>query len=334
MTQNKKVGVGILGGGFIAEKHAVATMQIENAELIAICDTNADKALEFSLEYDCKAYIDFEQFLADKEIDLVLVCIPSFLHKEYVIKAANANKHILCEKPFAIKSEECQEMIESAKKNNVILAVAQVLRFWPAYEKIYQMIHSGMIGHVKTLKATRLSQLPTWSQWYRDPAKSGGALYDLQIHDIDYIHYLAKSSVETMSAIGVKDDNNAWNEVITNLTMENGMIANIHVTNQLNCEYPFTMSFFARGDKGAIEFLYTDGINIGMSEQQKSRFTLFVEGKEPEEIVCSMDDGYKPQLAYMVDCVLKNQRVEKVPIEQSLEIIKLVENIQAVLENN
>ncbi len=332
MNKPKQVGIGILGNGFIAEKHAQAAMQVEQGKLVAICGRNQENLQQFIDKYPCTPYTQLEEFLKNPAIDLVVVCVPTYLHQEQVIKIARAKKHILCEKPFALSSQACQAMISSAKKEGVYLTVAQTLRHWPAYEKIKELVDQGAIGKIKSVKAARLCQFPNWSPWYKDPEKSGGALFDLQIHDLDYIHYLCDSSVAYSSAVGVRDENECWNEVMSSFVLKNGAVASIHVTNQLGGDYPFTMSLLIRGELGTLEFTYTDGLNIGMAENGKRELILYNQGKTPISVDFSKEDGYLPQLVHVVDSIQAGVPSRKVPIEQSLEMIELVEKLKNDLE--
>src|SRR5690606_15158750 len=113
----------------------------------------------------------YEEMLKRKDIDVVDICLPTYLHEEYITKAALAGKHIICEKPLALSSHAVKRMMEVVEEANVQLFVGHVLRFWPEYRAIKSYISSN-VEKVKIVHAKRLGQLPTWRDWFQYPEKS------------------------------------------------------------------------------------------------------------------------------------------------------------------
>lgn len=134
--------------------------------------------------------------LASADIDVVDICTPTHLHEEHVVAAARSGRDILCEKPMALTIESCDAMIDAVNEAGVRLMVAQVIRFWPEYQVIKEIVESERYGKVQWLSARRLSSPATWpwQGWLDEPAKSGGA-----IHDQDYIACLIGSPKRVQS---------------------------------------------------------------------------------------------------------------------------------------
>lgn len=145
--QTEKVKVGIVGLGLVSDSHIKAFQSHENAEVTAVCDLDEGHAKEVAKEYGIgKYYTDFDEMLKDQEINMVDICTPTFTHVPMVIKAAEAKKNILCEKPFCLNLEEGQKAIEAAKKNGVALAVEESYRFMTSLMKARELIDAGEIG--------------------------------------------------------------------------------------------------------------------------------------------------------------------------------------------
>lgn len=197
--------IGIVGFGFMGNMHFNNYAQIEGAEVVAICDIEENKLTgqagavgniegtghELDLT-GIETYTDAKEMLAKANLDTVSITLPTYLHKEYTIMALNAGLNVLCEKPMALNSEDCQEMVAVAKKRGSILQVGHCIRFWPEYAKAKEIIDSGEYGKVKAATFRRLSMTPNWAwdKWILDEKRSGGALLDLHIHDADFVQYL------------------------------------------------------------------------------------------------------------------------------------------------
>src|SRR5579862_5830578 len=173
--------VGVLGRGFMGQTHLKALRQIPDVEIAA--------AREIA------------QVIADPAVDAVDICLPTNLHAPVAIDALQAGKHVLVEKPMALDVETSHRMIEEARKHGRVLMVAQVLRFFPAYVALGEILRSGRIGPPRSAIFRRRCGAPAWGAWLTDPKQSGGGAFDLLIHDIDLcLHLFGKP--ETVSATG------------------------------------------------------------------------------------------------------------------------------------
>lgn len=211
------VRVGLLGFGGISKSHfrGYELLAKENAgiELVAICDINPEqfkKAEAINLDtgkgkYDLshqRLYTDVDDMLANEELDMIDICLPTYLHAEYAIKMMKAGKHVLCEKPMALSYEDCLKMIAVSKETGRKFMIGQCLRFEPLYTCLKDFVDSGELGAVKYMFFDRLSGLPRWGfeGWYRDEKRSGDCPFDLHIHDVDMIRFLV-GEPESVSAV-------------------------------------------------------------------------------------------------------------------------------------
>src|SRR5262249_50099556 len=120
------------------------------------------------------------------------ICLPTYLHKETAIAALKAGKHVMVEKPIALSIEDADEMVETARETGRALMVGQVLRFFPEFAHIKQVMESGHYGELAAIHLKRVISKPTWARddWFADTSKTGGAVVDLHIHDADFVQFL------------------------------------------------------------------------------------------------------------------------------------------------
>ena len=167
------IKVGVIGAGFAGSFHARAYAKTPGAEVSIIADQNEAKATALAAEVGARAETDADTILRDPTITVVDVALPTPLHPEYAIRALEAGKHVVIEKPLALSVEEADAMIDAAHRSGKFLMVAHVLRFWPEYIAIRKVLQSGRLGQPRIATAHRLSNLPQWATWFRDPAMTG-----------------------------------------------------------------------------------------------------------------------------------------------------------------
>lgn len=323
--------IGILGTGFIGSAHAAAYKQIEGVTLVAVADLNEEAGKKLAAEQNCGYYADAEQMMDTEKLDIVDVCLPTFLHERYVLMAFAHGAHVICEKPFTLTLKEAERMVSAAEKANVTFMIAQVIRFWPEYVRAKELYDQGTFGPIKMAYANRLAQHPNWTTWHRDVRKSGGGLFDLHIHDVDYMVHLF-GDVERVYAIGDKDKNDCWNHVMSSLTFKGGQRATIEGAFEMTENYPFTMSMRIVGQKASYEYSFVAGFNLENVGGAKRSAVLFANGKEPEVQKIDETDAYLVELRYFVDCITNKRPVERAMPRHSLYVLKVILAIQESLE--
>jgi D-xylose 1-dehydrogenase (NADP+, D-xylono-1,5-lactone-forming) len=168
---------GFLGAGMVASKAlAPAVKAAANANLYAVAskDIKRAQALSPTLTYD-----NYEALIADPAVTAVYISLPNNLHAKWAIKAMQAGKHVLCEKPFATTAAEAISMFEAAQVNQRLLVEAIWFRWHPRFQKAQELISSGAIGELKEITATFTFQNTTAGNYRFDPGAGGGALLDV-----------------------------------------------------------------------------------------------------------------------------------------------------------
>jgi predicted dehydrogenase len=331
LKESRMKNIAIVGFGFIGKTHFEAYRHIESAQVTAICTRDIVKAKGALQSYSGSIVTEFEKILEDNTIDIIDICLPTYLHKEYIIKAANAGKQIICEKPLTLTEESANLIVEAVSRNKVNLFVAQVLRFWPEYQAIKQYCETGKLANIEMVHAQRLGQRPKWSSWFQDPDKSGGALFDLHIHDIDFLFYLL-GEVETVYSVGAKNQYGAWDHIMTTVTFKSKCKAYIEASQSMPMGYPFTMSFRAVASDSALEFNLVAGENIDNLDESSHQF-FYYHNQKKNLIEVKEGDAFHNQLSYFVHCVENNQQNTVIPLRDVLYTLKLLKAIETSLEN-
>lgn len=220
------MNIGIMSFAHIhATSYADAIKRIPGATLTAIYDTNSVRGQQASEQYDVPFFANINTFLA-QAIDVVLVCSENVLHKEMVIAAAKAKKHILCEKPIATTVEDAQEMIAVCEQNGVQLSIAYPVRYSAAIRDVKQAIEAGELGEIVAIRSTNRGQNP--GGWFIDEQLAGGgAVLDHTVHMVDIMRWYLNSEATEVSAFA----NRYFTELQTDdagimtIVFENGVIA-------------------------------------------------------------------------------------------------------------
>lgn len=196
------VGIAIIGCGAVAEKmHLREYAHVKEAEIVACVDIVEEKAQHLAeLAGGAGVFTDYLDVLAFDEVQAVDVCLPNYLHAPVSIAAAEAGKHVLCEKPMATSTADAQAMIDAAEKAGVTLMVRQSTRFAPPYSRVKQVVDSGILGKINTLRGVHCHSgperwTPNFRWFFTQDLAGGGAALDMGIHICDYILWLVNRRV-------------------------------------------------------------------------------------------------------------------------------------------
>ncbi len=200
-----KIKWGVIGCGGIADRRTLPGMMLaDNAELIAVMDSNKAAAESCKEKYNAKyAFDNIEGLLALDEIQAVYIASPVFCHKAQAILAADAGKDILIEKPVGLTSAEAEEIADYCKNKGVKLGVGFMMRFHAYHQKMREIIQSGKIGEIVSARAQLTCWYPEMENCWRQDMKlsGGGAMMDMGVHCVDLIRYI--TGLEVTEAAGM-----------------------------------------------------------------------------------------------------------------------------------
>jgi predicted dehydrogenase len=318
--------IAVLGLGFMGSTHLKAWQNVPNAKLVAVFGRN-DRQLNGDFSHiqgnlggpgekfdfsEVAKYRDLNQLLADPAVDAVDICLPTHLHSATAIAALQAGKHVLLEKPFALTGEAADSVLKEAERARRTLMGAQVLRFVPAYKALTGALHAGSYGPVRSAFFRRRCAAPFWSTWLGDASQSGGGIFDLLIHDVDYC--ISVFGVPTaVSATGYEDLAGGIDIIMGHLHYDH--IPSVMITGGWHHKksYPFSMEFTVATDGGTFEY----------SSLRGNEVTLYAADGEMRQPDIEQIDCFEAELRYFTDCVTKGERPSLCPPEESAKAVKV-----------
>ena len=320
--------IGIVGTGGMGTVHYTNYQYIDGCRAVAVCG-NAEKARQWGLP----CYDSISAMAKAERLDVIDICTPTFLHYGQV-KEALAWCSVICEKPLALSAREAEELYAEAKKNGRHLYVAQVLRFFPEYKLLEQMIKEKTCGEMLDGSFWRLSAQPAWTSggWMTDRKKSGLVPFDLHIHDLDFVvgvFGLPRSSSYTAAQLPGEETAQQYRFLYE--FQEEGRP--VHVCAEAS---------WYRGN-----FPWTAGYRVcfahGVLAAQGGNAILYREGKEPETLDTSekrlIPTGinipptgvYLEELEHFLSCVRADQDSSVIRQEQVVGVLSLLEKVNEKL---
>ncbi|MCM3728997.1 Gfo/Idh/MocA family oxidoreductase [Neobacillus cucumis] len=297
-----------------AFSYAKHLLEFPEVEISAIWDEDREIGTEMANTFNCLYISDLDQLL-DSDVDAVVVCSENSKHKDHVIAAARAGKHILCEKPIATEVEDAKAMIDACEEFGVILQVAYPVRFAPAIQRVREYIRSGTIGEVVAINGTNHGQMP--GGWYIEKELSGGgAATDHIVHVMDLIRWILNDEVKNVYAeldtrfypIDVEDCG------MVTLEFESGVIVSIDPS------WSCPKAFPSWGDV-LLEFVGTKGTLSVDTFKQHSTYYNDVEGKVQH--LSTADDMDKGLIEDFLQSI-KEKRPPSITGEDGLRTLEVV----------
>jgi len=188
----KDVRIGIIGCGGMGTHLARSCLQVHNAKIVGTYDAVKEKAKFLAHQLKCDYYDSFEDLLDKPDIDAVIVATPNYTHSAFTIAALKAGKHVFCEKPMALKLEDCDAMIGASEKQGLTLMIGHVMRFYHGCAFIKRALENGEIGQpiISHVFRTTWVKVGAWSKsWRCKKELCGNSLFEVAIHDIDLMRW-------------------------------------------------------------------------------------------------------------------------------------------------
>ncbi len=322
------LGIGVIGCGTIAfSAHLPAITRLgDRVELVAVADVRAEQASRAAQQFGAAAYYtDYRALLARPDIGIVVICTPEFLHREQVVAAAEAGKHILCEKPMADSLESADAMIAAAARAGVKFMVGHSRRFTRRYREVRAAIDSGEIGAVRLVRENErrpramYSSLnlasdywsPTGKPWISAAGYTLGAPMTNAVHETDLLRWFAGSEAASVQAESrISDPEGEVSDFISiTIRFQNGAIGATEVVNRLPHGYPYYHQLEILGASGLIRA--TDPTMVTLTDYRAEGL------RQPINFatLLHIDDAYVAELRDLTDAIIDDRPVWMPPQE-------------------
>jgi predicted dehydrogenase len=322
----------LIGCGRISKKHIDAINELEEAKLVAVCDSILERAKECGEKNKVPYYVDYDDMLRNEEVDIVNILTPSGLHAKHTIDIVQKyKKHIVCEKPMALRLDDANEMIRVCDQNGVRLFVVKQNRYNLPVQKLMQALEAGRFGKLVMgtvrVRWTRKQDYYDQDPWRGTWALDGGVLANQASHHIDLLEWMMGQPVEVSAQIARRLVNiEAEDTAAAIIKFENGALGIIEATTATRPK-DLEGSLSILGEKGAVEI-------GGFAVNEMKVWQFETETEEDKRIIRECKEnppnvygfGHKKYLEHVINCIKtgRNALVDGLEGRKSLELINAI----------
>ena len=316
-------GIGAMGG-----THA-ALLKAQDVDFVAVADVVAQNRQMAEERYKVRTYSSAKTMIKKEKPDAILICLPTYLHKEIAIYAMENGCHVFCEKPMALLPEDCKEMEKVSRKTGKILQIGQVLRFKAEYIFLKDAITSGRYGKLESLTLERVGKVSIgWKGWFLDEKRGGMQIFDRHIHDADIVSWIfgmPKSVTSYGFDRGVKNGGISHSITQYNYGKKSPLIV-AEGSADLPDGYPFTASYRAVFENACVEFKSVNTPSLLVYEKDKHYEPELP--KEMEALNVGLNQNivkaYLDEQITFFDCIKKGTVQTIVTPESARNTVRLV----------
>ncbi|HZL34915.1 MAG TPA: Gfo/Idh/MocA family oxidoreductase [Tepidisphaeraceae bacterium] len=319
--------IGIIGLGFMGRTHYEAYQKIPDAQVVMVADQDARRAAGdlsggwgnlntgaiTQLPMDrIRGVTNFQQLIDDPQVDLIDICTPTPGHVEATLAALASGKHVICEKPLAISSADARRIAEAAAKARGLFMPAMCVRFWPQWEWLKRAVDEGSYGAVRSAVFRRLGSMP--AGWFKEGKLSGGAVFDLHVHDTDFIYHLFGKPAGVFSR-GYSKTSGEIDHLITQYLFDAGPLVSAEGGWCMADGFPFAMKYVVNFDRATADY---------DSSRAEKPLIVYSNGKS-QAIEIPGTDGYVGELRYFLECIRTNTRPRRVTAQDAVISLQILE---------
>jgi len=249
--KNKKIGVALVGLGYYSTDLLAPALQLtKHCYLAGIVTGSTQKASAWKEKYSIPEaniynYDNFDSVINNKDIDVIYIVLPTFMHKDFVVRAAKAGKHVWCEKPMAMTADECEVMIKACEDNNRKLSIGYRMHHEPITQEIMSYAKEKKYGDIQLVSAAAGYRNTSWKKpsesWKLDQSKGGGAMYDMGVYSLNAARYATGKEPIAVYAQSLNDNPELYSmcDMTTNFQLEfpDNIIANCTTSIGMNVNY-------------------------------------------------------------------------------------------------
>ena len=321
-----RLRIGILGAANIARLFVAGVRPSLKVAVTAIASRDGERARKFAAETGiAQTYSTYEALLADPEIDAIYNPLPNNLHAEWSIRAANAGKHVLCEKPLATSATEARAMFEAAARNGVQLAEAYPYRAQPQTLKLRELLKENAVGRLQLIQASFGFPLTDASNIRLNPALAGGALMDAGCYPVSLVRTIAGERPKRVHAMARWDASGVDRTLVASMEFSSGLLA------QVSCSFATARHrhAFVAGDSGVIRTTYFNDTSAALPPVIEIRRGPGLDAKQ-ESIETAATNGFLAEAEAFHDLVIQGRdHWQGASEEESIDIALTLEALAA-----
>jgi len=321
------INIGIIGLGFMGRTHYEAYQKLRDVQVIMVADKDPKRAAGdltggwgnlgtggiTQLPMDrIRGTTDFHELINDPNIDVIDICVPTPGHVELAIAALATGKHVLCEKPLALSSAEARRIADAAVSAKGFFMPCMCVRFWPEWEWLKAAVTEQKYGKVKSAVFRRLGSMP--GGWFKEGKLSGGAIFDLHVHDVDFIYHLFGKPTGVFSR-GYSKTSGEIDHIVTQYFFEGNPLVIAEGGWCMADGYPFAAKYTVNFERATADF---------DSSRADGPLVLYADGR-PQKIDVSKSDGFVGELTYFLECVKTATKPTRVTANDAVVGLSIIE---------
>ena len=324
--------IGIIGCGGMGTTHLLSTKALSSdyaIEVTAVADLQSH-CLERAkgIWPGAKTYTEGMELLEQEALDIVLICLPSYLHTQFAVAAMEKGVHVFLEKPVCLQEEDCKKLLEVQSKTDAKVLIGQVVRVFAEYRYLKELVDKGTYGKLRSISMWRLSGMVDWGyrNWFRTLELSGSVVMDLHIHDVDFLRYLL-GEPDQVQVNARKNAEGMPEQVVTQYRFGE-TLASVEAVWDNPKGFPFEAGFRALFEQATVVFNnkaedtlveYLENAVRRVPELKRD----YQETNDAAGINISEIGPYYTEMKYFLDCHFEDKEIELLPLREGIASVRL-----------
>jgi predicted dehydrogenase len=309
------IRIGLIGAGGMGGVHSAIHERLAEScdcRIVAVADLDREKAERIAVRSGARTFDSGLELIASAEVDIVDICLPTDLHALHAVKAMEKGLHVFVEKPVCLNEDEARWMLETKLRIGVHIAVGHCIRFWEEYVYLKRLIDECTYGKLRFASFQRLSPPPSPGSWFHDEARSGSAVLDLHIHDVDFVRHVLGQPLEVRCMM--RPGPNGREHVLSLYRYPDSMVS-LEGGWDHSSGFPFEMGYRVIFEQATVVYSSLGAPTLHVYREDGT--TEVPELPKPE-------GGHFNEIRYFLECLAQGQYPDVLALEESVESARLV----------
>lgn len=320
--------IGLIGCGFMGGMHAAcyAALADLGVQVTAVSDARPEFLEKMVQQTGAVGYASADELIRQADVDVVDICLPTYLHAQAACAAMEAGRDVFCEKPICLSEEDAQKMLQTKKRTGRKMMIGQVIRLWDEYAWLKKTVDEGTYGRVLSGVFQRVSARPGWASfnWLSSAERSGGVVVDMHIHDVDFVRYLL-GEPDRIQAGANRDKDGMIAHIFSIYNYGKDVAVNIEASWDYPASFPFSATFRVKLEQATVTL---DANGLTVYPEQAEPFHPQIEQQYSGENSIggniSSLGGYYNELKYFVEGLQGKNDLSIAPPEEAIASLRLV----------
>ncbi len=318
------IKVGLIGCGFMGGMHSACYDVIDGAQVVAVADVRREKAEEVAKVHNAEIYATGEELIANADVDVIDICLPTYLHTQHAVLAMKKGRNVFLEKPVCLTEEEGELLLKTQEETGAIVQVGQVIRMWDEYVWLKEAADANKFGKIHSAVFKRLSSYPTWAweNWLHQGDKSGSVALDMHIHDVDFMRYLM-GEPESFNSLATRDNTGMIEQIFTSFKYKNA-VATVEGCWHYPVDFPFTAQFRVMFESATV-VNGADGLMVYYKDGGQEKIEIKPSFESENNIGGNISSlgGYYNELRYFIDKLNAGETPDVAPLCEGIKSVNL-----------